>query len=288
MDKKIALITYQQQTGGVADPEADLLLQFLRGKGLDITTIVWNAPNINWEEYDVAIIKSPWDYHEQIDAFYAWLKVLEQAGVQLLNPADTIVWNSNKKYLLEIAAAGLPIIPSSLLEKGTVPDWQSFFRLWDTDKIVLKPCVSAGARNTLLLTSDAVAEKSSELNTWLQTEDYLVQPYLKEIEEGEWSFLFFGGTFSHVLLKTPKQGDFRVQAHHGGSTSQAATTDSYINKAKAYVDRFGTGLLYVRVDGVIKDGEFYLMELELIEPYLFLSTAEHGYENYYTALITLL
>lgn len=287
MKLKIALVTYQQQeryTAGVTANEDEQLLEFLLGKGLDITSVVWNAPDINWEEYNLAIIKSPWDYHDQIDAFYAWMMAAEQAGVQLLNPAEMIRWNSNKKYLLEIAAAGLPIIPSVLLEKGTHPDWHTFFQLWNTDKIVVKPCVSAGAKNTVLLKMDDVAAKSSELNALLQQEDFLAQPYLKEIEEGEWSFIFFGGVFSHVLLKTPKQGDFRVQHYHGGTFSQAPTSDTFIQKAKAYVDQFGKGSLYVRVDGIIKDGEFYLMELEMIEPYLFLNTAEQGYENYYTAL----
>ncbi|MGO4294868.1 ATP-grasp domain-containing protein [Chitinophaga sp. RAB17] len=291
MNKRIALVTYQQQaryTAGVTVNEDEQLLKFLQEKGLDITSVVWNAPEINWQEYDVAIIKSPWDYHDQIDTFYAWLKTTEQAGVQLLNSAEMIAWNSNKKYLLEIAAAGLPIIPSKLIEKGESPDWKSFFGLWHTDKIVVKPCVSAGAKNTMLLTVEGIEEKRDQLTALLQIEDYLVQPYLNEIEEGEWSFVFFGGVFSHSVLKTPKQGDFRVQHYHGGTISTVPTTDIFIHKAEAYVDHFGKGSLYVRVDGLIKEGEFYLMELEMIEPYLFLSTAENGYENYYKALMTLL
>jgi glutathione synthase/RimK-type ligase-like ATP-grasp enzyme len=291
MNKKIALVTYQQQeryNTGVTENEDEKLLRFLQEKGLDISFVVWNAPEVNWQQYDVAIIKSPWDYHDQIAAFYTWLKATAQSGVRLLNPVDMMIWNSNKKYLIEIADAGLPVIPSRLIKQGESPDWSEFFTLWNTDKIVVKPCVSAGAKNTILLKREEIATKREELTTLLQAEDFLAQPYLDEIEEGEWSFVFFGGQFSHVLLKTPKPGDFRVQHYHGGTFSQAATTDTYIDRAKAYVDRFGAGSLYVRVDGVMKENEFYLMELEMIEPYLYLSTADNGYENYYRALTAML
>ncbi|MBO9728320.1 MAG: hypothetical protein J7623_06740 [Chitinophaga sp.] len=291
MNKKIALVTYQQQARyneGITESEDDLLLKFLQEKGIDITPVVWNEPGVNWQQYDVAIIKSPWDYHDQIDTFYAWLNTTEAAGVQLLNSADMVRWNSNKKYLLEIADAGLPVIPSRLLPQGTTPDWHSFFTLWNTDKIVVKPCVSAGAKNTMLLTVNEVAAKQAFLDDLLQAEDFLVQPYLEEIEEGEWSFVFFGGAFSHMLLKTPKQGDFRVQHYHGGTFKRAAAGESFVSRAQQYVDQFCKGTLYVRVDGVISANEFYLMELEAIEPYLFLSTAAQGYENYYQALIKLL
>ena len=291
MNKRIALVTYQQQeryTAGVSDNEDDNLLRFLREKGVDIEPVIWNAPGVNWQQYDVAIIKSPWDYHEQIDAFYNWLRATEQLGVQFLNPVDMMIWNSNKKYLLEIAATGLPIIPSELIAKGSSPGWHTFFSRWHTDKIVVKPCVSAGAKNTLLLTTGEIAAKQEELKALLQEEDYLVQPFMKEIGEGEWSFVFFGGQFSHVLLKTPRDGDFRVQHYHGGSFREAAVAGDYISKAGAYVQHFAKGALYVRVDGVIKEGEFYLMELEMIEPYLYLSTAKHGYDNYYNALTGIL
>ena len=100
--------------------------------------------------------------------------------------------------------------------------------------------------------------------------------------------LFFGGNFSHAILKTPKDGDFRVQHSHGGSFRLVEMEESYIQKAQLYVEKFAQGSLYVRVDGIIKDKEFYLMELELIEPYLYLDKAADSYENYYRALVKLL
>ena len=291
MNKNIALITFRQYEDffeGVDVNEDDQLIAFLQQKNLHLKSVAWNNPDINWKQFDLVILKSPWDYHDHIDAFLHWIKTLQNEGIQVLNPAETIVWNSNKKYLTEIADAQLPIIPSILLKKGDVPDWSSFFRNWDTDKIVVKPCVSAGAKNTMLLPIEDVDARHTELKALIAVEDFLVQPYLKEVEQGEWSLLFFGETFSHAILKTPKDGDFRVQHSHGGSFSQATLDDSFIQKAGAYVEKFAKDSLYVRVDGIIKDDEFYLMELEMIEPYLYLDEVDGAVDRYYEALVKLI
>lgn len=287
MAKRIALVTYQVQekySGGVENDEDGQLQAWLQQKGLQVEMAVWNDPAVKWETYDLVILKSPWDYHEQPEAFYAWLRSMKEKGVRLLNPPELVIWNSNKKYLLEIAAAGMAVIPTILLPQGSRPGLDAFFSRWGTDRIVIKPCVSAGAKNTILLRRDQADDEMDMLYALLQQEDYLAQPYLAEVEEGEWSFLFFGGKFSHSLLKRPKSGDFRVQHIHGGTFEQAETGAVFEEKAAEFVRRFGKGTLYARVDGLIKNNEFYLMELELIEPYLFLSTAPHGFENYYKAL----
>ena len=287
MNKKIALITFHQPENlfeGVEVHEDDQLISFLQKKGLNVRSVAWNNPDIQWEEFDLVIIKSPWDYHDHIEAFQAWITKLKSLRIQVLNPAETILWNSNKKYLLEIAEAQLPIIPTILIPKGQQTDWNYFFKKWDKQKIVIKPCVSAGAKNTILLPIEDVEVRSAEISGLIAAEDFLVQPYLQEIEQGEWSLLFFGGEFSHAILKTPKDGDFRVQHSHGGSFQESEIDNNFIEKASVYVDHFAQGSLYVRVDGIVKDKEFYLMELEMIEPYLYLDDADGAYENYYNAL----
>ena len=291
MSKNIALITFHQYEDffeGAEVNEDDRLIAFLQHKNLNVTAVSWNNPDINWKQFDLIVLKSPWDYHDHIDAFLSWIRTLQNEGIQVLNPPETILWNSDKKYLTEIAEAQLPVIPSVLLEKGTAPDWGTYFHHWNTDKIVVKPCVSAGAKNTVLLPIADIEARCAELKVLIAAEDFLVQPYLKEVEQGEWSLLFFGGTFSHAILKTPKDGDFRVQHSHGGSFSQAALDHTFIQKAGAYVEKFAKGSLYVRVDGIIKDDEFYLMELEMIEPYLYLDEADGAFDRYYDALMKLI
>ncbi len=116
----------------------------------------------------------------------------------------------------------------------------------------------------------------------------MAQPFMPEIADGEWSYLFFNGKFSHSLLKKPAEGDFRVQHYHGGTISKVAASPEQIKSAGLYVEKFATDTLYARVDGIHRNGELYLMELELIEPYLFLNTAPEAFHNYYVALIEII
>lgn len=284
---KIAYVSYHIQDiyTPTTEDEEFTLLNFLLDKGLSIERVIWNDPMVKWENYQLAILKSPWDYTEHLTDFQNWLHQLESLGIQLLNPYDRVRWNMDKHYLQEITDSGLPVIPSSYLEKGSVlTDLQALLSSFNVDKLIIKPCVSAGARNTFILNAANFSEKQELINSLLQQEAFMVQPFMKEVFEGEWSFLFFNGKYSHCLLKVPKDGEFRVQHYYGGSVNAAQTADKYIPEAQAYVTQFAEGCLYARVDGLIVNDQLNLMELELIEPYLFLRTQPESFENYYQAL----
>ncbi|EMR00868.1 glutathione synthetase [Cesiribacter andamanensis AMV16] len=194
-------------------------------------------------------------------------------------------WNSDKHYLQDIAAAGLPIIPTRFIEKGEQPELMGYFEELESDQLIIKPAVSGGAKNTLVLRRENVAAIAAEIQPLLQEESFMVQPFVPEIQtEGEWSFMFFGGRFSHCLLKTVKEGDFRVQHIHGGSVHARQAPEGLLEIARQYIERFAQGCLYARVDGVMFRGQFCLMELELIEPYHYLFTSESSFEAYYQAL----
>jgi glutathione synthase/RimK-type ligase-like ATP-grasp enzyme len=289
---KIAFIGYKVQAKylvGVSHDEDCELLEFLKGKGLDIEFVIWNDSTITWSRYDLIILKSPWDYHEQIDQFSTWLDHIHSLGIRMLNPIEIIKWNSNKRYLGEISASGLSVIPTLYLDQGEVlPTDKSLFEKFSTDKLVVKPCVSAGAKNTIVLDLINYEELRKNVDALLSKESFLVQPFLKEIINGEWSFLFFNGKYSHSVLKVPKQDDFRVQAYHGGSSIYNEAEEKYIRQAQRYVDSFAKGTLYARVDGLIINDELSLMEIELIEPYLFMNSDEERHENYYRALLELI
>ena len=154
-----------------------------------------------------------------------------------------------------------------------------------TDKFIVKPVVSGGSKNTFKVTAANVDEINEKLKTLVQIEDFILQPFIKEIEEnGELSFLFFNGKFSHALLKKAAKGDFRVQATFGGTVHPQQPSDELVAAAQKYIDQFAKECLYARVDGAMVNNEFMLMELELIEPFLFLDTNEKALENYYQAL----
>jgi glutathione synthase/RimK-type ligase-like ATP-grasp enzyme len=288
---KIAFIGYRRQekySVGSPKDEDKVLLDLFSQKGLDVEEVIWNDPAVNWKKYDTAILKSPWDYHERFPDFMAWLDRLEALNIGMLNPSPVVRWNIDKHYLKDIAEAGLAVIPSLFLEKNTQPALSGFFSKLNTAKLVIKPCVSASARQTLVVTAENTAERQEQLHTFLQHESFLVQPFVEEIGEGELSFIFLGNRYSHSVLKLPKQGDFRVQHFHGGTVRTCNPGEEQIKVAQAFVDQFAAGCLYARVDGLMINNKFQLMELELIEPYLFLDTSPGAYERYFEALLQLI
>jgi glutathione synthase/RimK-type ligase-like ATP-grasp enzyme len=261
------------------DDEHISLMQFLRGKGLDVHRENWDDENVDWKSYQCIILKSPWDYVFKTQLFYQWLDKIKKLGILLLNSADVVKWNSDKHYLQDIADAGLKVIPTTFLERGTV------FQYSGGDELIVKPCISGSSKNTFKISG----EVDPVINELLQQEAMMVQPFMPEVnEEGEWSLLFFGGKFSHALLKTPAKNDFRSQPQFGGFVQVKEPAPEILAAASEYVAQFAKDCLYARVDGLIINGEFYLMELELIDPVLFLSTHEGGYENYYRALTELI
>ena len=289
---KIAYVCYNIQkkyTSEVVKDEDVLLLDFLKEKGMDIHREVWTNPSVNWAEYDLILIKAPWDYHENITAFYNWLDKLKSLSIPLLNPYKIIKWNSDKHYLLDIAIAGLNIITTLFLEKNAKLQPEYLFRQLNSEKLIVKPCISAGAKNTFVLTPENFSIHQNKIEDLLKNEALLVQPFIQEVEtDGEWSFIFLDGKFSHSVLKKPRSGDFRVQHTFGGTIHLNEIEELHIETAKKFVDRFAKGCLYARVDGVLVNNEFLLMELELIEPFLFLSYNPLGFDNYYSALLKLI
>lgn len=284
----IALVTYQDKglyASPTAENEDDKLLNFLIHKGLKVEKVIWNDLEIRWETFDLAILKSPWDYFDLIEDFYIWLALLKSKKVRLLNPIEVVKWNADKHYLQDIANSGLKVTPSLFINRGQQIKLQDYFGELKTENLIIKPCVSGGSKNTFKVSMDNVKDVEEKVNVLLQQEDFIIQPFLAEIEQtGEWSFLFFGGKYSHALLKKAKAGDFRVQHSLGGSIHPQKPSQEAINSCQQYVDQFAKDCLYARVDGVMINAEFYLMELELIEPFLFLDTAApDSYEHYYEA-----
>lgn len=285
---KLALVTYQDQGKYRAINvvnEDEQLTRFLTEKGHTVKNPIWNDPRVDWTFFDLILIKSPWDYFNHIEDFYNWLSMLEQEGCRVLNPLATLRWNADKHYLLDIAAAGLKVTPGVFTSPEQEILLEQYFDVFNTDGLIVKPAVSGGSKNTFKVTREEAGETGLQLQALSKKEDFIIQPFLKEIEEnGEWSFLFFGGKFSHSLLKKAKAGDFRVQATFGGTVHALSPSAAQLDQVVPYADQFAKNCLYARIDGTFVNDEFVLMELELIEPFLFLETAAQSFENYYEAL----
>ncbi|WP_276498059.1 ATP-grasp domain-containing protein [Pontibacter litorisediminis] len=286
--QQIALITYKDagKYTGVSEEENARLHEFLTQKGLQVTFEIWDDPAVDWGKYDLVLLKSPWDYFDKIEAFYIWLNRLEQLQVRVLNPIDIVRWNTNKHYLVELQQKGEKVVPTVWLEQGGQLNVAGVFAQLQSEKIIIKPAVSGGAKNTFALTQAEAAAQAERIRELLLQESFLAQPFIPEIQtKGEWSFLFFNGMYSHTVLKTAKAGDFRVQHFFGGTIHTPEPPAALLEAAHNLVDKYAPGCLYARVDGVELNGELVLMELELIEPFLFMGTSEGAIDRYYDALV---
>ncbi|MFT4857707.1 MAG: hypothetical protein ACI942_003097 [Planctomycetota bacterium] len=287
MQKPVAIVSYVS-TGAYDSNTIDedaVLSELLTELEIPNEIIPWSVVGEDWTRFSSLLIKSVWDYFDFYPEFLDWIAARQEEGIHVLNDLDTIRWNSSKTYLLEIEAKGFPVIAGKLLEKGSVFDGDSISSSINAATWVVKPLVSGGAKNTVKIHFDSWQNQSAKINELLEQEDYLVQPFVKEVQEiGEYSLIFFNAKFSHAVLKTPAKEDFRVQHYFGGTILVIDPIPELMESCQKLVNEFASESLYVRVDGVIIDGVFHLMELEMIEPYLFLGLADQAIPNYKAAL----
>jgi glutathione synthase/RimK-type ligase-like ATP-grasp enzyme len=239
-DEVIALATSQEWSA--LSPDDAPLVPELKKIGLDARPVVWSDASVDWRTFDLVVIRSCWDYHLRVDEFSAWIDRLVRDGVPVFNPPAVLRWNMHKSYLLDLAEKGVRI-PRTRFERD----------------VIVKPAVSASAHQTHLLRGDVI-----------------VQEFVHEIvDDGEWSLVFIDRRFSHAVKKSPKSGDFRVQEEHGGSSVPMTASRTMIDEAARVISHVDGDLLYARVDVVDRPAGVTLMELELIEPWLYL-TSEPG------------
>lgn len=274
-NRSIAFATCSTCPGLAKDDTA--LAAALSAAGYHVTPAAWDDPAIDWSRFDSVIIRSTWNYHLHPAAFLAWLRRLENHRLHIANPVDILKWNMDKKYLKDLEDINIPLPPTIFLEKDDDADLDSIFKNKGWQKAVIKPCISATAYNTWITSPETSTEDTEKLHHLLATGSYMIQEYMEEIAtDGEYSLIFFGQQYSHAVKKTAKEGDFRVQEHYGGRSLPTRPASSIIRQATAILDKavtFDTSprLLYARVDGVIHKGIFTLMELELVEPSLFIN-----------------
>ena len=259
--------------GPIAD-EAALLGGALAARGAALTIASWRDPAVRWSTFDAVLPLACWDYIAAPGAFSSWLARLGAEGVRVVNTADLVRWSMDKAYLLDLRAAGVQVAPLLHFPAGSRPDLAAEIEARGWERFVLKPAISAGAHRTLASTSPVGAEVRALAGEILAGCGLLVQPFFDEISrDGEWSLLFFGGEHSHSVLKTPRPGDFRTQAVWGGSERPATAPPGLPAQAAAVLRAAPEPPTYARVDGLLRDGVLHLLELEVIEPYLFLHGA---------------
>jgi glutathione synthase/RimK-type ligase-like ATP-grasp enzyme len=249
------------------DDETSMVADALRRRGLDAVIEPWDGP-FDWPSADLVVIRSTWDYVHRLDEFVSWIQLVD-AATTLVNPASVVQWNAHKRYLAELADAGVPVVPTTIVERGAdAADLASLVA--DATEVVVKPAVSASAYGTARghLTDPRLAE---HLRSLVASGDVLVQPLVPSVlTHGEMSLIYLGGRFSHAVRKAAKAGDYRVQHEHGGTVHPHSPTPAEIGVAEATLAALPAPCAYARVDVVTGAAGPLLMEVELIEPQLFL------------------
>ncbi|TVQ71265.1 MAG: hypothetical protein EA363_06330 [Balneolaceae bacterium] len=326
----IALLTDHRYTAARADKDDwylanilrdDALLQVaLSDLGISSVRVDWADAGIDWSAFSCAVFRTTWDYFERIPEFLSWLGNIENDTL-LCNEAALIRWNLDKHYLADLEQQDIPIVPTRFLEPGSEATLSDVINETGWHDAILKPCISGAARHTYRINRTNAGRIHSELQPLLNTESFIIQPFLADIlHSGEDTLILIDGEYTHAVTKKPKPGDFRVQDDHGGTVhhcrptreqielaertiaacrtvtqpatrtvnrpatrtvnqpSTGAATRTVTQPATGAATRTATGTtvsrsgpVYGRVD-MVRDshGDWRVMELELIEPELWL------------------
>ena len=275
---RVALATYE--SAPELAPDDRPLVPALARVGVRAEPAVWSDASLPWESFDAVVIRSCWDYHLRVAEFFSWLDRLESADIRVWNPPTIVRWNADKRYLLDLARRGVPTIPTMIALRGRPRDVEAIVHAEGWRHVVVKPAISASGYETHSLTSPFDAAARETIERVASVSHVLVQPFVEEIpRDGELSFTFIDGRFSHATLKRARSGEFRVQTEHGGSVESTTVDATLVEQASRVLGAVDDLPLYARVDGVVRDGDLLLMELELIEPNVFLSARDGAVDD---------
>ena len=283
MSADIALLTDGRYTATHAAPDDwylrnilhdDALLQAaLSELGFTSVRVDWADPNVDWTQFRCAVFRTTWDYFERFAEFTAWLERIARE-TRLVNAAHTIWWNLDKHYLADLETRGVPVVPSVYLEPGDGSSLPELLDRHQWTEAVLKPCVSGAARHTYRVNAANAESLQREIASLLDSESFVLQPFVADITiNGEYTLMVIDGEVTHAVQKVPKSGDFRVQDDHGGTWTPYSPSEEQVAFAKRAMLSVTPLPQYGRVDMVRgNDGSWQIMELELIEPELWLRT----------------
>ncbi|WP_340678943.1 hypothetical protein [Paraglaciecola sp.] len=248
----------------------DMVFEPLKVQGWHTEHVSWRKQDVNWSQYDVVVIRSTWDYQSDAPAFLRCLHAIDSSTARLENPLRLVKWNISKGYLRDIQQQGINIVPTLWFDSFDLQQVEQGFQEFDSLQLVIKPLISANADHTYRLTPQDLVSMHEQLVKEFARRPFMLQPFLPAIiEEGEYSLFYFAGHYSHSILKRPKNGDFRVQEEHGGLLQSIEPCEEMLTCARHALASLPAEALYARIDLIRHQGEFALMEIELIEPSLY-------------------
>lgn len=244
------------------------LIEALERRGIRAESVPWTAA-VDWADFDVAVLRSTWDYVDRLPEFLAALEAIEQSGCRVRNPLDAVRWNADKRYLEELDRLGVPVVPLLRVSPSDAGTAVRDVAAAGWDDLVVKPTVGVGAADVVRLPATRL-----EAHLASATGPVFVQPFASSVvEEGEYSYALIAGAVSHALRKRPASGDFRAHGIYGGTVEPHHPSPGDLAEILDLSKRIPFGVDYARVDVVRFDGRLAVLELELIEPILYLSLA---------------
>lgn len=267
--KKVAYLVMEDAGDFVTDYH--LSIEPMAALGWQVETVAWRS-SPDWNDFDAVYICTPWDYPEHLAEFLDVLGAIDASSALLINDQALVLWTLEKTYLRDIEEQGGRIVPSTWFDNFDEADVPRFFVEHSSDKVVIKPTVGANAQDTFVLTKPVSAALIETLRSTFAGRKFFVQPFIENIQsEGEFSLFFFNGEYSHAILKTPEKEDFRVQEEHGADIRSVQAPETLRAIATDLFAAIEPLPVYGRGDWVRgPDDDFLLMELELIEPSLYL------------------
>ncbi|GAA1386821.1 hypothetical protein GCM10009639_11040 [Kitasatospora putterlickiae] len=285
---RVALVT--SEAGLRLDEDLPPVVAALAERGLAAEPVVWGAGLTAWERFELAVVRSTWDYVERIDEFLAWADGTARV-TRLWNPAPLIRWNSDKHHLAELARRGVAVVPTRFLEPGSPVDPAE---LDGPDGVVVKPAVSAGALDTARYAPGRAEQAARHARALLDRgRAVMVQPYLPRVTEGERALVLLGGAFSHAVRKGPvltEPGVIDNDRFPHPDVTAYRPTEAELRTARAALAAVpgARSPLFARVDLVLDaGGEPVVLEVELVEPNLFLDTDPAGPDRFAGAVAAL-
>ena len=251
--------------------EQELLKSAFEAQGLKVDITYWDNPTYEWQETKSVLFRTIWDYFERFDEFWEWLEQVK-TKTRLINSYELIKWNIDKHYLKDISSWGIETVPTYFADKGCNMKLHEIAKRNQWKDLVIKPAISASAFKTYKILANEIQANEKLFNSLVQERNMLVQPYFETITQlGEASLMVFDGKFTHAILKKAQPGDFRVQDDFGGTVHNYIPTKAEINFAEKVFETCKTKPVYGRVDIVWdNDKNFYLSELEILEPELWI------------------
>lgn len=247
--------------------EDKLVMDALAHKGLRVRKAAWSDPDFDWSKTRYALFRTTWDYAERFQEFADWLMEVS-TKTQLINSYDLISWNLDKHYLDDLRVKGVNIVETYFIEPKDSRSLMEIHKELGWEKTVLKPAVSAAAKDTFRLNSKNIEKHNKDFRRLIEDEAMMLQPFQDSVvDRGELSLMVVGGEYTHAVKKIAKDGDFRVQDDFGGTVHEYEPTKAEKELAVRAINVYDGVPAYARVD-IIEDnnGQPAIMELELVEP----------------------